>query len=173
VAPFASLPFAALLFAIWVVLSGKLDGFHLGAGAVTALLVSRLGHYLVLLPPAVGRSRTRPLRGIAWRRLPGYVPWLAWQIALSSVQVAWVVFDPRLPIEPTVVRLPSGLPHTLARLTLAHSITLTPGTVTLDVEEDDDTLVVHALTRESAAEVAAGEMRQAVRRLFGVGEDRA
>lgn len=156
--------FSSVLFGLWVVLSGKLDGFHLGIGAVTAVLVARLARNLITLPPAVGGSLDHPLKNVAWLRMATYVPWLAWQIALSSVQIARVVFDPKLPIQPRVVSFRSDLPHTLARLTLAHSITLTPGTVTLDV--DDDEFVVHALTRDAADEIDRGTMEQAVHPLF-------
>jgi multicomponent Na+:H+ antiporter subunit E len=157
--------FSAVLFGLWVVLSGKLDAFHLGIGAATAVWVARLARNLLTLPPAIGRSLQHPLQGVAWFRVATYVPWLAWQIALSSIQIARVVFDPNLPIRPSVVRFESGLPHTLARLTLAHSITLTPGTVTLDLEGDE--FVVHALTSEAADEIGRGSMQHAVHPLFG------
>ena len=157
--------FSGVLFGLWVVLSGKIDGFHLGIGAITAVVVARLARNLLRLPPAVGRSLDHPLQGVAWFRVATYAPWLAWQIALASVQIARVVFDPKLPIQPRIVRFKSGLPHTLARLTLAQSITLTPGTVTLDLEEDE--FVIHALTHEAADEIDKGRMQDAVHPLFG------
>ena len=159
-----SLPLAVGLFVVWVILSGKLDGFHLGIGALTALLVARLGEDVLSEPPAVGRSLSEPFGGIDWWRALTFVPWLAWQIALSSIQVARVVFDPRLPVQPGIVRVETKLPHTLARLTLAHSITLTPGTVTLDVDGDD--LIVHTLTKAGAEDIRRGTMTTAVRPVF-------
>jgi multicomponent Na+:H+ antiporter subunit E len=159
------LPFAALLFLIWVVLSGKIDAFHLGAGVVTALVIARLTQVLFALAPTVGYSASRPLRDVAWLRVARYILWLVWQIVLSSLQIARVVLDPRLPIQPQVVTFRGRLPHTLARLTLANSITLTPGTVTTDVQ--GDTFEVHALTDDAAREIESDVMQERVRSLFG------
>ena len=161
----AGLPFAVPLFLIWIVLSGKLDVLHLGAGAVTALIIARLTQRLLALPPTVGCSTDRPLQDVVWLRSVRYVAWLVWQIVLSSLQIARVVLDPRLPVQPRIVRFRGRLPHTLARLTLANSITLTPGTVTLDVQ--GDTFEVHALTDEAARAIESEAMQQRVRPLFG------
>ena len=96
-----------------------------------------------------------------------YVPWLAWQIFLASVQVARIVLSPKMSLSPVVFRFEEKLPHNLARTTLANSITLTPGTVTLDVLGDE--FVVHALNRESAEELqsaAPGDMKSRVGAVF-------
>jgi multicomponent Na+:H+ antiporter subunit E len=140
---------AILLFAFWVVLSGKFDAFHLGIGAASAVCIALSTQHLLLRAPAIVSDGRHPLTAISWSRLLFYVPWLAWQIVLSSLQVAWLVLHPKMPISPCVVQCDIPLPHELARLTLANSITLTPGTITLDVE--GDTFVVHALTTSSAS----------------------
>lgn len=154
---------AAFLFLFWYVLSGKTDAFHLGLGAASAAAVARLLRPLWSVEP--------PLRAISWRsagRWPLYVAWLFGQIVLSSLQVARVVLHPRLPISPRLVRFRRRLSHPAARLTLANSITLTPGTVTVDQHGDD--YIVHALTEESAGDLARegfeGEMPRRVARLF-------
>ena len=158
--------FFGVLFSLWVVLSGKIDVFHLGIGAVTAAWVAFLARNLIRQPPAIGGSPEHPFQDVRWFRLARYLPWLLWQIALSSIQVARVVFDPELPIEPRSIHFKTGLPHTLARLTLAQSITLTPGTVTLELEGDD--IFVHVLTSEAADELKRGSIQDAVYPLFGV-----
>ena len=163
----AGLPFAVLLFFVWVILSEELDPFHLGTGAVTALVLARLTQRLVALSPALGRTAAHPMQGIVWLRFPLYVPWLAWQVVIASLQVAFVVLQPRLLVQPRVIRFRAGLPHTFARLTLANSITLTPGTVTLDVEDDD--FVVHALTVGTAQGLESGGMQRRVLSLFAGG----
>jgi multicomponent Na+:H+ antiporter subunit E len=141
-------PLTVALFALWVILSGKFDAFHLLAGAASAYSISLGTRRLLLLPPAIGPDSVHPVFAIPWLRLLTYIPWLGWQIVLSSFQVAAVVLHPRMPIHPRLVRFQTSLPHTLARLTLANSITLTPGTVTLDVQ--DGAFLVHALTEASA-----------------------
>lgn len=160
---------AVVLLAFWVVLSGKLDALHLGMGLLSVAFVVRAVRPLLALPPRLGGTGPAPVLG---RRLLLYFPWLVGQIVLSSLQVAWVVLRPRMPIAPRVTRLTSPLPHNFARLTLANSITLTPGTVTLDVEGDD--YVVHSLTEASARSVSDdAEMPRRVRALFeGAGKAR-
>ena len=166
---FASLPFTLVLFVVWIILSGKFDTFHLGVGLVTAQIVSRLTQRLVALPPRIGALDHAPTTGVVWVRVVLYIPWLAWQVILSSIHIATVVLHPRLPIAPRIFRISGGLPHTLARLTLANSITLTPGTVTVDVQ--DDKFVVHALTEASAESLTAkGAMPLRVGELFEDGE---
>jgi multicomponent Na+:H+ antiporter subunit E len=151
-----------------VVLSGKLDVLHLLMGAASAIGVTVGTRRLLLLPPAIGLESLHPAQAIPWRGLLIYVPWLFWQIVLSSVQVAYVVLHPRMPISPRLLRFRTELPHALARLTLASSITLTPGTVTLDV--DGDEFLVHALTEAGAngLDPAAGgdAMQQRVAALY-------
>jgi multicomponent Na+:H+ antiporter subunit E len=159
-----SLPISAALFAFWILLSGKLDVWHLGAGAVTAVLLGVVAARLWALPPAIGAAEGHPLKGIRWVRVALYGPWLAWEIIVSGLQVAYVVLHPRMPIAPRVLRIRTPLPHTLARLTLANSITLTPGTVTLEVEGDE--FLVHALTPASARGVELGAIQGRVAGLF-------
>jgi multicomponent Na+:H+ antiporter subunit E len=155
---------AAALFTTWVVLSGKFDGAHLGAGAVTAIVLAVATDRLWALPPPIGMSGRRPLHGVRWGRGLLYVVWLAKEVVVSGLQVAYVVLHPRLPVGPRLVRFRAELPHTLARLTLANSITLTPGTVTLEVEGDE--FLVHALTPIGARGIEEGTIRRRVVRLF-------
>jgi multicomponent Na+:H+ antiporter subunit E len=142
------LPLTLMLFTFWIILSGKFDAFHLGIGAVSAVCITLGTRRLLLLPPAIGPAQTHPVDVMPWRRLLLYVPWLIWQIVMSSLLVAVVVVHPKMPIQPRLVRFRTPLPHDLARLTLATSITMTPGTVTLDVQGDE--FLVHALTETSA-----------------------
>ncbi len=153
--------FAATLFLFWIVLSGKFDWFHLGLGVFSTAIVV---------------FATRPLRGhkkggmgdaLAW---PGYLLWLTWQIVISAVQVAKIVLQPRMPIDPKLVRFKRPLPNAFAHMTLANSITLTPGTVTVGLEGDE--YEIHALTEDGADSLAPktgeGEMPLKVAALFKV-----
>ncbi|ETW98571.1 MAG: hypothetical protein ETSY1_18250 [Candidatus Entotheonella factor] len=164
------IPLAIILFAFWVVLSGKFDAFHLGIGVVSAVCIALGTHNLLLRAPAIVPGYRHPLAAISWGRLLLYAPWLAWQVVLSGVQVAWLVLQPKMPISPCMVQFETDLPHELARMTLANSITLTPGTVTLDVE--GDTFIVHALTASSAValspQTGQGRMQHRVEFLYRV-----
>jgi len=161
----ASLRVAALLLAFWILLSGKFDAVHVGAGAVAALFVAFATLPLRTMHPVIGHSVDEPLHGIRWGRALLFVPFMAAEIVLSSVQVARMVLHPRMPVQPRLLRFRAVLPHPLARLTLANSITLTPGTVTLDVEGDE--YLVHALTDVSARGVEAGIISERISAIFG------
>lgn len=139
---------ACLVF--WVLLSGHLDPLSLALGAASAALVTAANRRDELLSAA--------LRAVP--RFVAYLPWLLKEMTVASLQVAWLVVHPRLPIDPVVVRYTPPLRSDLALTTLGNSITLTPGTMTLDVE--DTTLVVHALTPAGARSVLDGTMARRV-----------
>lgn len=160
---------AAPLFGFWLILSGKFDPFHLGLGLLTAIGVSlatrRLGR-TASPGNADERGGSGPAPTLRAHRFPAYALWLVGQILRSALEVAKLVLDPRLPISPRLVRIEDRLQHPLARLALAHSITLTPGTVTIDCDEDG--MLVHAIDRERARglERGGGSMAERIRRLF-------
>lgn len=142
--------------AFWLALSGHWDVVHLGLGAAAATFVSLLNR------------REAALTGMV-RRLPWlivYAAWLLVEIVRANLHVARVVLDPRLPVDPVVVRVAMPVTDDLVVTTYANSITLTPGTVTLDVEEGE--LIVHALTPAMAAAVVSGDMARRIARVFGV-----
>lgn len=148
-----------LLFVVcvlfWLVLSGHYTPLYIGLGLVSAAVVTWLNRRDEIVSDVV---RALP-------QLLTYAPWLLVQIVRSNLQVARLVLHPRLPIDPVVVRYRTGMRRDLAVATLANSITLTPGTVTVDL--DGDELVVHALTPDTAAAVASGEMARRVARVYG------
>ncbi len=161
----AALPFGFILFGLWLVLSQKYDVFHLTLGALSAGVVALLSEWLVRQAPPIVEPNGRTLLRMPWHRVAVYLPWLGAQVVIASLQVAYVVLHPRVPVSPRLLRLRACYPHTLGRLTLANSITLTPGTVTLDV--DGDEFLVHALTETSARELERGAMVDRVSRLYG------
>ena len=129
-------------------------------GSATAGIVAWLTVGLARLTPQIGG-----LSPTTWIRFAGYLPWLGWQVVVASLRVAQVVLDPRLPVDPTLTRIRSANLSTLAKLTLANSITITPGTVTLDVTDDE--FLVHALTLEGARDLEKGATSHRVVALFG------
>ena len=156
----------ALLFSFWIALSGELDGFHLTLGLISALAVACATRRLYQLPPRLMPPEDFARIPIRWRHFLTYWIWLCLQIFRSAIQVAKLVLHPRLPIAPRVVRIADDLPHPMARLTLAHSITLTPGTVT--IECDDRGMEVHALDADAAQSLEGdgGQMARRVQKLF-------
>lgn len=128
-------------FVLWLLLSGHWDALHVGLGAAASGLVVWLNRGQEDITAAV---RALP-------RVACYVPWLLGAIVRSNLAVVRIVLDPRLPIDPVVVRLRPAVRSPLAVTTLANSITLTPGTITLDAEGGE--MTVHALTPDGLAEI--------------------
>ena len=98
-------------------------------------------------------------------RLVAYLPWLFLEIVKSNLDVAARILSPRLPIAPRIIRVHAGQRGDVGRVIYANSITLTPGTVTVDT--DGDILTIHALTAGAAEGVESGEMDRRVTRLEG------
>jgi multicomponent Na+:H+ antiporter subunit E len=143
---------AALLTGVWYLLSGKFDVLHFGTGMVTAVVIALL---------------YRPVEdGTVWKagRFLAYVPWLIGQIVLSNLRVARAVLMPRMPISPAFVRLRPAVTGPRALTLLGTSITLTPGTLTVDV--DGDEIFVHALDAASAQDVRDRVIERRVAAVF-------
>ena len=85
-----------------------------------------------------------------------YWCWLLKEIFVANIYVCRLILSPSMPISPTVIALRSSQSSDLARVIFANSITLTPGTVTIDV--DGDITEVHALTIEAARSLLEGSM---------------
>lgn len=89
-----------------------------------------------------------------------YFPWIAWEIVKAAIDVAKIIVRFRMPVSPVVVELDATQRSELGRVIYANSITLTPGTVTLALE--NSTLTVHALTRAAAEALQHGDMDRRV-----------
>ena len=159
-----SLAFLILaLVAFWLVFSGKFDLLHLGYGALSVVLVTVMCRGLLVGP--ADRPANEVFGRIRWSRALVYPWWLLWQILVSNLLVAAMILRPRLVVKPVLLQFRSGLQSDLARLTLGNSMTLTPGTLTLQVV--DDVFLVHALDRSLAAGLLDGSMQHQVAVVFG------
>ena len=153
-----ALSLSVVLFAVWFLLSGHDSALILTLGALSAVAVAAIARRMALVD-----REGHPLH-LGWSA-PGYWLWLAWQIVVANLDVGRRVIDPRLPIDPTLIRLRAGQKTELGRVIYANSITLTPGTVTVDIEGDE--LVVHALSRAAARALESGKMDRRVSRMEG------
>jgi multicomponent Na+:H+ antiporter subunit E len=160
--------FASMLV-FWLALSARFDPLFLGMGVASAAVVTLLMRDLVADVVGVGPARGRlPYR--VWRAAV-YVVWLIGRLFVASVQVAYLVLHPRVPVEPAVLRFATTLTHPVARTMLANSITLVPGTMTLQLE--GSTYVVHALAPSSADDLVSGRMQSMIGALFLEGPEEA
>ena len=154
---------AVVLLVLWLVLSGHWDAFHIGMGAAAVAFVLWVNRPIRAVPLGPGGSFSRsPIRVL---RLIGYLPWLFGQMLSSGLYVAYLSLHPRVPVSPLIVRCISRQPVLSAQVMLGNSITLTPGTLTLDIEGDE--LTIHALTPRAADGFLEGSMPRRVAHLFG------
>lgn len=150
--PLAVAPFV-VTSALWLLLSGYFEPLMLTFGLLSCLLVVWLALRLKVIHPglyAVGHHL----------RLFSYVPWLIKEIVISNIDVAKRIWNPRLPISPTMVRAKASQKTRLGLTTHANSITLTPGTLAVAVEEDEGVIIVHGLSREVTEGVIDSEMNR-------------
>jgi multicomponent Na+:H+ antiporter subunit E len=98
-----------------------------------------------------------------------YWAWLIKEIVVSSIQVTRIVLSPTLRINPTIVKVQSKSKGVVRDVIFGNSITLTPGTLTTDIDEDG-LVTVHALTAEGAEGVLNGDMNDRVAALPGFGD---
>jgi multicomponent Na+:H+ antiporter subunit E len=151
-----------VLFGLWLLLSGKYDAFHVGIGFAATLLVTlvhlRINRYLYFQKDIAKENSLN-----FWRFML-YIPWLIWEIIVASLQVAYLVLHPKIPINPSLVRFKTKLPNIAARVILGNSITLTPGTLTISI--DDDEFLVHALADASHSSIVDGRLPKKVAELY-------
>lgn len=146
-------------FVFYLVLAGSLSGFELATGAIAASVVS------VALWHVSFSGSSRPVTTVRQLlRLLIYAPFLLWEITKANLQIAYVVLHPDLPIDPALVEFDAAVWSPLSVTTLANSITLTPGTLTVDVTRWHFT--VHTLTRQSRRSLLEGGLERAVRFVF-------
>lgn len=149
------------LFGMWVMLSGRFDLFHLGLGLLLSFLVAWInsGH-----SPFIPRFQL-------WGRILLFLPWLFLRIVQSSLHLTKLILDPRLPIHPRLIRYESQLLEPSAVVLLGNSITLTPGTITAEV--NGQVLLVHAMDDVSSEDVTSGRLEAKIAQIFGERNSRA
>jgi multicomponent Na+:H+ antiporter subunit E len=137
-----------VLWLLWMVFAGSWNSQEMITGAVVAVVVAFLRG-----------SMQHPMRKAMAPRFKSfvyaamYVPYLFWSIILSNLDVAKRVIRPTLDINPGIVKVRTRLKSPVARMILANSITLTPGTLSVDIAGDD--MYIHWIDVESQDATAA------------------
>ncbi|MEM1346099.1 MAG: Na+/H+ antiporter subunit E [Pseudomonadota bacterium] len=136
---------AGTLYAFWLLLSGNYQAWLVLSGLGASVLV-----VWFCLKKGVVDGEGFPVEDLP--RALSYWPWLIGQIVLSSLAVTRLILNPKLPISPTMVAVeaPKGA-SSVGLTTYANSITLTPGTISVEVGERAETVWVHAITQDGAA----------------------
>lgn len=117
------------LFVLWLGLAGSIDNDELVTGAITALVIT-----IIFFSVAVHAEMKLSIRSFIY--VPIYIVVFSIALIKSNLDVAYRVIHPKLPIKPGIVKVRTSLKSRVGRLTLANSITLTPGTLTVDVKDD-------------------------------------
>jgi multicomponent Na+:H+ antiporter subunit E len=132
----------ATLFGFWILLNGSLAADVLLVGLITALLITLLFRNSLAVVSELRMTPHALLAGV------GYVFFFLRELVKSNLNLARIVLSPALPLNPGIVKVRTRLKSRMGRLLLANSITLTPGTLTVDI--DGEWLYIHWVTVASA-----------------------
>jgi multicomponent Na+:H+ antiporter subunit E len=146
-------------FAFYLLLAWTVGPVDVATGLISASIVA-------IALSRVSLTRPIPLRGAIMQlaRFSLYVPYLAYEVTKANLALARVILHPSLPIDPAVVRFRAAVWGGLPVTTLANSITLTPGTLTIDVGNQE--FIVHTLTQGARSDLLGGGLELAVRYIF-------
>lgn len=148
-----------VLFGVWLLLSGHYEPLTTSLGVASSLFVAWIAHRMDVVD-----HEGHPMH-LTWRAV-FYWPWLFWEIIKSNIEVAGIILNPRLPIRPQIVWIKATQVDDLGNTIFGNSITLTPGTVTIDVVGNH--IEVHALADRFAKSLRSGEMDRRVTEMEGL-----
>ena len=152
------LALSTILSIFWLVNSGHYTPLLLSLMVVSVLSVAALCHYMDVVD-----GESQPLN--LTFTLPVYLLWLSKEVVLANIAVARCVWLGKESTSPCVITVSANQKTDLGIVIYANSITLTPGTVSIDLEENR--ILVHALTSEAADDLLSGEMDRRVCRVEG------
>ena len=136
---------SAFLLIIWLLLNNTLAAGHVVLGVALA----------VGMPLLTRRFWPESARVGSWKPVPGYILKVLLDIVLANLVVARTTLSPGLDLRPGYVRLPLELTDGFAITVLASTVSLTPGTVSVDVSADQTALLVHCLDLDDPAALVA------------------
>lgn len=156
---------ACILFAFWLALSGRFEPLFIVTGIVTAVVVTAVTSPITRRCLKAGDDHV-PVGSVpvAILRSVGFICWMGSRILVASVQLAVIALSPRMPLQPCTVRFRTHLTRPLARATLANSISLVPGTLTVDI--DGDVFTVHALAPNQVDDLVSGTLQNKIAKVF-------
>ena len=149
---------ALVLVIFWLLLSGFLEPLLLSFGAVSVIIVL----YVVKRMDDIDKERQKT--GIGFK-LISYLPWLFVEIAKSSIQVTKLIWGSSEKISPVLEKISAQDVSEKSRVLYANSITLTPGTLSVDLVDGEVT--VHALQKSSIEELKEGAMQKKITDIWG------
>lgn len=152
---FYTITLGIALIATWLLWSGHFDDpFLISLGVGSCLLSLAISRRMKIVDEEGAPAH------LGLRPFTTYAPWLIKEIVESNLEVTRIILSPVMPLQRSMIHVSANQRTELGRVILANSITLTPGTVTVRVE--GNSILVHALSFEGAAEDLSGEMDRRV-----------
>jgi multicomponent Na+:H+ antiporter subunit E len=172
----AILSTAIVCYVFWLLITGQLVSLIQGKPAVQQLLAGLIVSIGVALFSARFFIHENPFylfNPAKFGSLLAYIPVFLVELTKANIDVAKRALSPRLPVNPGIVKVPVGLESEYGQSMLANSITLTPGTITMDVVEQDEKtyyyihwIDVASEDPEEAGEAIKGTLERGVRRIW-------
>ncbi|MBS3885817.1 MAG: Na+/H+ antiporter subunit E [Dethiobacter sp.] len=150
--------FTIILLIFWFLMSPSLSLRNIAVGLVCCLAVTYFWSPDLFKPGQPFRIAPRQVAQLAV-----YLLLLAYNVVVANVHVALIVLSPKLPISPGFILVKTKLQNELTRTLYANSITLTPGTITINL--NSDRLLVHALTKGTAQGVCDWHLENRLREM--------
>lgn len=152
-------------FFSWCLLTWVPDWQHIIVGIFVAALVTYLTGDFFIEPSSLGHPRRY------WYFIVHYMPFFIWEVIKANIDVAYRVLHPALPINPGIIKVKTSLKSDTALTFLANSITLTPGTMTIDVDRDNGILYIHWIDvktkdMEEATVIIAKRFEEILKEIF-------
>jgi len=144
-----------LSFLVWLALTDITDLQEVIAGLIVALIISLMAGTFLVTTVKSGHPVQRFLMGIA------YLFKFVWEMIKANLHVALIVINPTLPIKPGIVKIKSSLTKDSSLTVLTNSITLTPGTLTVDINPETHEIYIHCI------EVETTDVKQNTRNIAG------
>jgi len=153
-------------FILWCLFNWFPDREHIFVGVVVASILAFMMGDLIIQRP---RFLWHPRRYLYF--IFHYVPVFLWEVLKANIEVAYRVAHPSLPIKPGIVKVKTSLRSDIACTLLANSITLTPGTMSVDIDKDRSVLYVHWIDVrshdiESATQIIVERFEKILRKIF-------
>jgi len=153
-------------FIVWCLLNWMPDYQHLTVGIFVAAFVAFITGDLFITRP---HNLKHPLR--YWYFFIYYLPTFLWECFKANLDVAYRVLHPTLPINPGIVKVKTSLKTDTALTFLANSITLTPGTMSVDIDKDNGFLYIHWIDVkcsdiDGASKIIVEKFERILRKIF-------
>ncbi len=153
-----------IMLSFWLLISASVDWQHIITGVILSIILVFFWNLMAIRED--GQHTGFSLRQVGY--VIHYCLYLLFDIIKANIKVAYIVLHPKLPISPGLVIMKNELKKDLPRVFFANSITLTPGTITVDLE--GDLIIVHAFTRRTAVEVQEWFLYRLMQKIEGDGE---